>query len=210
MAMRKFQFTDEEREKVHKLYNKGVSILQISLEIGHTRKSVKKAIDELIASGEWQERDCMIRKDSNTTRGRTEAVKVKIAKINDLYGKGLSIDEISEEIKLNTKSVRDYIKELRNAGQLLTPPPKPKKEKPKAFAKRPARVAEPTLPEGKTIKCSVAVAETCVYGGAGGACRYSSVTGKCRSVGKDGCKREACTKYSKISPTNPKLKGMDE
>lgn len=65
-----------------------------------------------------------------------------------------------------------------------------------------------TLEEGQTVRCTMRISKTCVYGKSQAGeqkCRYSLVTGHCRSVGKNGCSWKTCTKYSKISKDNPRL-----
>lgn len=70
-----------------------------------------------------------------------------------------------------------------------------------------------TLSDGETVKCTMTISKKCVYGKSQAGeqkCRYSLVTGKCRSVGKGGCSWKACNKFSRISKDNPRLECAGE
>lgn len=87
------------------------------------------------------------------------------------------------------------------------------------YSNEPSRVIKPkadiykevpsTLAEGETVRCTMTISRKCVYGKSQAGeqkCRYSLITGHCRSVGENGCSWKACTKFSKRSKDNPLLK----
>lgn len=146
-------------------------------------------------------------------------------KIKEMYLQGVSGLQIAATLGLNDETVKRILRRWRASGEVPAVKPKWKKRESKPRKKKvinvpnydptigPRRIAESTLKPGETIRCTVAVSKTCVYGIDGprerGLCRFSSVTGKCRSVGDGACSHNKCTRYSKISKSNPRLKGGD-
>lgn len=191
--------SDEEKAEIIKLYNEKYSIAEIRRRTGASRKYIDNLISELVDGNYIKKRDKL--------KSREKAEKIERRKrIEQMYLAGIKQKEIAEILHLSLRTVNKQIVEMKNDGMLQ--PRKVHREVPKAVYEAVAKCEVPsTLKPGQTVYCDEKIAKTCVYGSieTKGLCNYCSITGKCRSVGKDGCSYTACTKYSKVSANNPKL-----
>lgn len=217
---------EEELQKLYDLYNDKVAYSEIASQLGHSRDWVRLRVQKGVDNGTLKVREKRVGlAANNSVAKRTE---MRYALICDYYRNGYLLDEIATEMNLSGSSVQEYINNARKRGDIVGAyDPERKKaveaRHPGALGKKATSLStgrlfnknkpvtvKSTLDEGKTVKCDCNVSRTCVYGvpsvgPMGIKCRYALITNKCRSVGPDGCKHSACTKYSKITKDNPRL-----
>lgn len=123
-------------------------------------------------------------------------------KIRKLLNEGKTRHEVAVELSLAPSTVSRYVSGLLYEGTVK------RINKTRTLKSGNHIVVPSTLAPGETIKCDAHVSRSCVYGTLtpnDGLCRYVFITGHCRSLGPDGCDYKACTKYSKVSRTNPRI-----
>lgn len=156
------------------------------------------------------------------------SAQVKYATVCDLYKKGYTLEEIEKETGFCYETVKKCISRGQEEDNLFA---KDSPERIKLMAERKkARNIErknreivyhyspPTLKEGETVRCTRTVSYQCVYGARtkseGQCCRYSLITGKCRTVNRTNGKLinpvKACACFSQKSRSNPKLNNATE
>lgn len=211
--------TEYEKNRIIEEYQKGTSKTKIAKMYGHGHQTVHDVIHRAIISGKIQERNSA-RVSAAKQRERSKHLAL-VTRIANMYKSGKSYAEIGNELHYTTNTVYRYITFAFEYGLLTSADSRVRGSNTRKFVKptkeekqkaREKRFVQSTLTDGQGIRCTAQVAATCIYGSANGfnLCRYSQVTGKCRSVGKDACSWKSCTKYSKISSTNPRLDCMSE
>ena len=132
-------------------------------------------------------------------------------KVVELYKGGLYCDEIGEQMGINVSTAWTIVEQQIKAGLIEKHPRKEPKRKSQGCGptqrswnreKIPMIQAEPEQPAGVTVRCTVKISQTCVYGREskqtnGPLCNYILCEGKMR-----GCDPWACDKYSRVTRTN--------
>lgn len=213
-------------------YNSGMAKYRIATKYKMAKSTLKKLIDQAIKNGDISHEIQTIRNDTKhkvNPRVKLEA-EVKYAVVCDLWRKGYRIDEIKKETgfcwetihrnlergyledNLWTKNSPERLKAVAERDKYRVKPEKTEKfVKQKVYKKVPS-----TLKEGESIKCTNRVSEQCVYGKRKAneeKCRCFFITGELRTYSvKEGFKNpcKACTCFSKVSKTNPKLANATE
>lgn len=215
---------EDETQIIIDLYNRGFSYESIGKSLGRDRKTIGIKINSLKQEGRLKDRPRARMEKPKKPSIQETRIRKYAEQIMARYDQGLTILEISREIGLNPEATRKIVNKLIAEGLMkerstLRGRRSFKRAKRKkgnsegiGVIKYTSKEVPSTLKEGQTIKCTPSVARTCVYGGSitSGLCRYSQVTGKSRLLGEGGCKMEKCTKYSKISRSNPKLVARGE
>lgn len=217
------------KAKIISLYESGVPVYKIAPQVHKCRPWVNKVVEEAINEGKLKRKRFV--RQSNITEARLLEIQAAYAEICDYYRRGYTIHEIAEVTKHCFETVNKYVKVAIEKKDLYPKNHEKRKEAVRKhkneiaeakgervyqYKERTFKKAEPTLAPGETVRCTAAISRTCVYGmyarsdcqgitGTQQRCRYSLVTGKCRSIGEDGCSWKACTKYSRISQDNPRL-----
>lgn len=187
---------------------------RIAAEIGSTKDTVRNVVNKAIEKG-FIEKVKPIR-----TRPAPSAVtQLRYSQICDFYRKGFTLVEIAGEVGISNASVQEYVNKAVANGDILSSKDPRRRQAVKRHQdaigatrayKKTNREVKSTLGENETVMCTASVSAKCVYGvethsSDSAKCRYSLCTGKCRSVGPDGCSWKACTKFSKVSATNPRI-----
>lgn len=193
------------------LYKEGMSFENIEKQVGVPRKRIGLRINALVEEGIIEKRGQIKRAQRQTARKKALIEEIKIRIITNK-----PLADLAPKYGISEKTLTRILRELEHKGEVekkprVRKPYKPREVKPKEFQKKERKVTEivSTLRPGETIRCTPEVSRTCVYGNqyatnSNTKCRYSLITGKNRSIGPDGCKTCACTKYSKISKDNPR------
>lgn len=192
-------YTDEELELVKKLYLEGVTCADIGKAIHTDRMRISDLIKQFIESGELEKR--------KLRRGkRTEEQTVHM--IVALYNDGVLYEDIAKRVGKSKGAVGWIIRKLIDKGAIE----KRKKVHSNQVIKR-RRVIKPRKFTRKTrtdyvindkpIKCTCAVARTCIFGTCNEQhrCNFIGCTGKARILI---CPPDACTVYQKITKDNPR------
>lgn len=200
-------FTEAEKQAIMNLYNKGLCRGDIAFELHMSEYLVNKAIKEMIDSGELISRASL-----RNTHGNNEEERQKV---KELYMQGMNSPEIARILGVSPTTIWRHISLLNKKGEIVKrkavrekKPPLEKLGEQIPYRKRPTGLGESTLEEGKTVKCNLRIAHTCIYGTSGtayaGLCNYYLVVGEKRP-----CPLTECTLYSKITKDNPRRRWMD-
>lgn len=220
---------EAKRKKILELYQGRYAKRQIEMIVHSDKRTITKVINDALAKGEVQETKA-IRCDKGklseskraiSARRAQLAQQVRYAHVCDLFSKGYTTTEICAEIKASQTTIAKIINNAISNGDVFS---KDSIEYKRAKAehrrergidlnrkrKRDLSHIKSTLAENETVKCTRKISKTCIYGteiesDSVARCRYSLITGKCRSVGEGACSWKVCTKYSKVSAENPRL-----
>jgi len=180
------------------MYNSGVSLGEMAKQYGCTHQTVSTYCRSLVDQGKLIARDSHIRA---TGEARVERKQIFL----DLYHSNFTLDEICDKMQISFYTAKMYEKELQAENKLTIK----SRKRPTKFLGINQHIEVPsTLEKGECIKCNPSVSRTCVYGTDKGTkylCNYALIAGHSRSLGDDGCDYTACTKYSKISRSNPRF-----
>lgn len=214
-------------------YKTGMAKYKIALKYRMSKQSLQKLINKAIADGELDGTYATIRSDNKRAQNSKMVLEsqVRFATVCDLWRKGYTYEEIKEETGMCFETVKKYVtkgieedaiysKDNPERKKLLAERRKQKSSTREYKERKPEdlyKTVPSTLKPGETIKCTFSVSQPCVYGRrntAEAGCRYSLVTGKCRTIDKATGEhinpKDACTCYSKVSKKNPKLNCVGE
>lgn len=220
--------TDTQRKELIADYLGGMAKFRIAKKYHIAKITINKILADATATGEIPPGVVQARSE-NYYRSEKKILEtqVKYATACDLWKKGYTYEEIQKEAGMSFSTVAKYLKRAIENGDVF---PNDSQERKMAVQARrrlkkddkpeDRRVVyhkvESTLNPGETIRCTYKVSQSCVYGCRNAAeqrCRYSLITGKCRTIDKYGNKvnpLKACTCYSKVSKSNPKLNSAVE
>lgn len=185
-----------ENERIIEMYNKGYSYQTIGDAVGLAKKTINRRVDKLKEEGILSDRP--LPTGNVRANNRTPNHDRHRALLNDvkrMYEAGVEIEDICKDLSLAVVTVKKAVSELTRVGMIKRPTPSKKFRKNRK--QKPWRIGEPH-------KCDP---NTCIYGNenkdnndyAKNGCNFCLITGKCRSTI---CKREACTVYEEVTPTN--------
>lgn len=217
-----------QRKQLIAEYVGGTAKYKLAQKYHCCKKTINKILNEATRRGEIAE-GLVQSRDDRYYRSDKKVLEsqVKYATVCDLWRKGYTYDEMKAETGMCFETLNKYVRKGWEVGDI---PLGDSNERKKAVEKRKSlkcghefkkkeRVyhkVKSTLNEGETIRCTNKVSRSCVYGrrtASEQGCRYSLVTGKCRTIGPNGEKVNplcACTCYSRVSKTNPKLNNAVE
>lgn len=196
------KLTENDIGRLCSMYNAGRTHREIADTLGVHRITVTDKIKALVEMGVLPKRDdhCRVR----------DTTAVKMALVEQGYKDGKSLAQIASDVNISIRTVSKYLVVMKKDGRL----PQERKVKTITTQKREGRryngsmrifaPGQPTLKEGETVNCTLAVSKTCIYGIEGG----SGWNGKCRYIlcegHSRGCSYKACNKYSKVGAGNPR------
>lgn len=210
--------TDEQKEKMIELYNKGMSLKDIEKEIHICRKNISKEIKCLIDSGKLEER--------KKPHPNLKEMSMRTQTIVALYNDGVKAQDIADRVGCSLSNVSHIITRLREKG-VIGQRKKPYTSKRKPSKKR--NVNQDIVRNETPVVCNDKLAHTCIYGYdsknfPNGRCNFMGCTGKSRlcmsppgahipTVGEDGSNTKEdyteCYFYQKVSRSNPRRKSIE-
>lgn len=200
------KYTQEQLDKIIEMYNANYSLTEIGKEVNRTRKHVSLyAVRPLIEQGILQERN--IKKGRGCKTYTKNNLTKKMHTVIALYNDGKTNKQIEEETGININYVNRIIRFGVEKGWCEKR--EREKKEPKKSQKLKRNVPTDYIINDTPIKCTRAVAQTCIFGScfSEGLCNFISCTGKARITI---CPPDKCTVYQKVSKTNPRRKALED